>query len=351
VARSNRAALIKLNDVQILSLSITNNAVPDSIPIQATKRKIFTAMSNVLCLCAKLNLRGAVNIIWLHYKFKPTTIWLDSSLLGILIPIFRLITPGVRIICYFHNIERTLVAARIKTNKVYFLAYIATAINEYISAKLSNVVLTTQSSDALQIQKDYSIICTDVIPVSIEDSFSPQCLHDNPLRNTRYVLFVGSDFPPNIEALEFLDQKVAPLLRNTRILAIGNGLERHGDIFRNIIIRGRVENLQAYYHYASAVVAPIFSGGGMKVKIAEALMHNKTIISTKFAAVGYEEVNSKVIVFARTPLEFAVIIDAIAQPKDQESRSYYVKYYSAEAIAIKINRIVQGGSESDTHNH
>jgi hypothetical protein len=56
-------------------------------------------------------------------------------------------------------------------------------------------------------------------------------------------------------------------------------------------------------------------------------------------------------VFARTPLEFAVIIDAIAQPKDQESRSYYVKYYSAEAIAIKINRIVQGGSESDTHNH
>jgi glycosyltransferase involved in cell wall biosynthesis len=112
-----------------------------------------------------------------------------------------------------------------------------------------------------------------------------------------------------------------------------------------------VENLQAYYHYASAVVAPIFSGGGMKVKIAEALMHNKTIISTKFAAVGYEEVNSKVIVFARTPLEFAVIIDAIAQPKDQESRSYYVKYYSAEAIAIKINRIVQGGSESDTHNH
>jgi glycosyltransferase involved in cell wall biosynthesis len=49
-----------------------------------------------------------------------------------------------------------------------------------------------------------------------------------------------------------------------------------------------VEDLADLYRRADFVVAPIFSGGGMKVKTAEALSYGKTVVGTPEALRGYE---------------------------------------------------------------
>lgn len=341
IARNNLAALRKQKGLRIVSLSVSKNASPDSIQIQTTNGKIFTALSNLLCLCATLNLRGAVNIFIRYYRYRPDIVWLDSSLFGILIPMFKVVNPSVKVVCFFHNIERRLIFDRIKLNKLYLLAYVATVINEYLSVKITSAYFAIQEHDARQIQQDYSVLCTDIIPVAIKDCFISKYDSAGRVSEKRYVLFVGSDFWPNIEALEFLDKIVAPLLVNTKILAIGYGLERYINVFKNMKIRGRVENLQPYYHHAVAIVAPIFSGGGMKVKIAEALMYNKIVISTPFAAIGYEAVSKKIIIHANTAKEFASQIERIDTQTSQEARNYYLKFYSPNVTEAKISKIIK----------
>ena len=54
-------------------------------------------------------------------------------------------------------------------------------------------------------------------------------------------------------------------------------------------IIGGVEQLAPYYNNADIVIAPLFSGGGMKQKTAEALAYGKTFVGTMESMQGYEE--------------------------------------------------------------
>ena len=60
------------------------------------------------------------------------------------------------------------------------------------------------------------------------------------------------------------------------------------DNSKNVEIHDSVDDLSVFYERANIVVCPLFYGGGMKVKVAEALMYGKKIIGTELAFFGYE---------------------------------------------------------------
>jgi glycosyltransferase involved in cell wall biosynthesis len=105
------------------------------------------------------------------------------------------------------------------------------------------------------------------------------------------LLFVGNYIhPPNADAAERLVREIFPRVRQrapeARLRIVGPnpppGLGRHA----GVEITGEVPDVRPYLDRASVVVAPLRQGGGMRVKVAEALAAGKAVVATALAAEG-----------------------------------------------------------------
>lgn len=343
VAKANLAAIQSISKLRTTSCSVHRNPIETAIKIPTTNSRLGTALANLLLMCATLSPTGFLQLLRLIRKAQPDVVWLDSSLFGILIPFIKLLSRQTKIVCFFHNIESDLVREYTKNNFLYWISYFATKANEHLSTKYVNRVVAIQKKDGERLKRKYNLNNYFCIGATIEDIFHPPLNQLNNFevdRTTRYVLFVGSDFAPNVEALKFLNHEIAPKLTLTKIIAIGNGLDKYRDEFKNIEIKGRVEHIAPYYHHALAVVAPLFSGGGMKVKIAEALMFNRGVLASTFGSIGYEKVEHPVIQIVDDPTEFAKCIDAYNFDLGEKPREYYLKYFSPESARNSVEKII-----------
>jgi glycosyltransferase involved in cell wall biosynthesis len=72
-----------------------------------------------------------------------------------------------------------------------------------------------------------------------------------------------------------------------------------------VVITGEVESIQDYLKRSGMVVAPILSGGGMRMKILEAFALSKAVVSTSLGAEGIEYTDGENILIADTAGAFA----------------------------------------------
>lgn len=316
-----------------------------AVAIPSTKNKLGTALANIQGLCGTLTKEGVVHLRDLLMHERPTLIWLDTSILGCLIPPIRSIVPEAKIVCAFQNVEVDLIRQRLAAMQIHYLpALYATWLNEKRSASESDLTLALHATDAGRIASLYGRPVDRILPIIFPDREpqSPIQLNDA-VSADPYLLFVGSASPPNIEALEFLCRRIAPRLTRYRLVAVGSGLEKFSHRFNHpkLEIRGFVEDLSSIYINATAVVAPIFSGGGMKVKIAEALMHSKTVIASPFAAVGYESCGASSVRLAQTAEEFLSQFARLGGDRHNvASRATYERLFSRAAGLRRVEEIV-----------
>jgi glycosyltransferase involved in cell wall biosynthesis len=110
---------------------------------------------------------------------------------------------------------------------------------------------------------------------------------------TNAVLFVGNfAYGPNQDAGEFLCREIAPRIwkreANTILVIVGNGapdaMRRYA--CERVVVRPRVSSLEPYYDSAAVVTCPLRIGGGVKVKMLEALRRGKAIVSTSVGLQG-----------------------------------------------------------------
>lgn len=113
--------------------------------------------------------------------------------------------------------------------------------------------------------------------------------------NRRTLLFVGAlDYGPNIDGLKWFIEKIFPKVkmryRDIKLLVVGRrppeslvhacrespGVELHPD----------VPDVGHYYEKCGAVVVPLLSGGGTRIKILEAAMAGRPVFSTPIGAHG-----------------------------------------------------------------
>jgi glycosyltransferase involved in cell wall biosynthesis len=126
---------------------------------------------------------------------------------------------------------------------------------------------------------------------------------------------------PNREAAERLVHAIFPLVRQdvpgarlvlagdaSRTLPTGPGVE-HGEF---------VSNLAVLLGSATVVAAPIRTGGGMRVKVAESLAAGKAVVATELAVAGMDLVAGEHYARAETDAEFASSISRLLQ--DEEER-------------------------------
>lgn len=110
------------------------------------------------------------------------------------------------------------------------------------------------------------------------------------------ILFVGNfAYEPNIDAIQYFVEDIFPrILRevpNVRLFVVGNAPPPTVLALRDdpqVVVTGLVRSLEAYLAHADVVVCPLRVGGGIKVKILEALKAGKAIVSTSVGAQGIE---------------------------------------------------------------
>jgi glycosyltransferase involved in cell wall biosynthesis len=110
------------------------------------------------------------------------------------------------------------------------------------------------------------------------------------------LLFVGAlDYLPNEEAVRWLLGTIWPLIRQalgpqeTQLTVVGRNPPtwlQQAAAQSGIALHGNVPDMTPYYLQAHAVLVPLLSGGGTRIKILEAFALGRPVVSTTIGAEG-----------------------------------------------------------------
>lgn len=164
------------------------------------------------------------------------------------------------------------------------------------------------------------------------------------IEKTKKIVFVANySYSPNVEGALWLIKEVMPkVTSDVKLYLVGKdpSIEMQKYSSNNIIITGMVESLDEYYEMADVVLIPIFTGGGIKMKLLEAAAYGKLILSTSFGIKGTTFDNNSVII-ADTAEEFANKIDDYYDNKINgdiyisKCKETFLEYYDEENVSKK----------------
>jgi glycosyltransferase involved in cell wall biosynthesis len=140
------------------------------------------------------------------------------------------------------------------------------------------------------------------------------------------LVFVGSFIhPPNVDAALRLIKSIFPRLRSRypdlMLYIIGDKPppEIHKMAGKYVIVTGRVPNVTPYLDQAALVVVPLRFGGGMRVKVLEALAAGKPVVASPRAIEGLDVNGGEQVVVAESDEEFREAISQLLS--DPERRA------------------------------
>jgi glycosyltransferase involved in cell wall biosynthesis len=150
--------------------------------------------------------------------------------------------------------------------------------------------------------------------------------------NCHSILFVANyAYDPNIDAAVYFCKQILPLILknvpNAKFFVVGNSpsteifdmasssstyvntsalAKPNAQLMSNthIEVTGYVDSLEPFYKFAKVVVCPLRIGGGIKVKILEALRAGKAIVTTPIGAQGFG-LNNKALCVCNKASDFA----------------------------------------------
>jgi polysaccharide biosynthesis protein PslH len=154
----------------------------------------------------------------------------------------------------------------------------------------------------------------------------------NPLgASPESILFYGSySHPPNVDAARRLVKVIFPALHvrhpQLTLFLVGgefpNDLRPSADqavVGQRIKVTGRVKEVTPYLDSAAVIAAPLRLGGGMRVKVMEALGLGKAVVASPRAAAGLAVENGREILLAESDEDFVAAIDhLLASPEERK---------------------------------
>lgn len=289
-----------------------------------------------------------IRLIRLLSEEKFDVVQLESLFMTPYIPTIRRYSKA-SIVLRSHNLEH-VIQSRIATGEKNFLKrpyrkFLAKQLHDYEMAVLDRVdaVAAISPSDAQHFLEHGTRTPIATIPFAVEPSEYPITTKK---RTTGVTFFhLGSmDWLPNEEGVRWLLEEVWPKVLEKRPQArlelAGNKMPE--DLLKmevqGVNIRGRVKNAQTFMSDRDVMVVPLFSAGGMRVKIIEGMALGKPVISTPIGAEGIEHTEGLNILIARNATEFAEHIIALDEAPDymrmlgSEARKLIETHYADERI-------------------
>ncbi len=179
----------------------------------------------------------------------------------------------------------------------------------------------------------------------------PRNLPKNPT-----ILYVGTfKWLPNIEAVEFLAEKVWPLIKQqipqANLWIVGNAptnkIKNYQNLDDQIIVSGRIKDIRDAFKQAHVLAAPVFSGKGTRYKILEAMACGTPIVATSTAVEGLNVADQKQVLIANQPHKMAQqVVQIIQEPAlwqklSQNGQQFVKQNYDWELISQKLDQIYQ----------
>lgn len=283
---------------------------------------------------------------------KIDIVYVENSVSGSLIKKIKQTNNHIQVICFFHDIEAILMKSWITQSTLMRKISLKQMIkNEEKTVEYADKKIVLNERDFKLYKKVYNKEPDYIIPISVPINKIQNENNYHIPKHCLNLLFVGADYQPNIDAIKWYLENVYEKVKNKAILTIvGKGMEKYKSLFErdNVTVLGTVDDLTLYYNDTDIVIAPLFSGGGMKIKTAEALSYGKIFIGTSESLTGYwenipEKIKNKFIFRLNTPKEY---IDLLTQLYEESFNKYnndvfywMVKCYSAEAITKKYEKI------------
>lgn len=308
------------SDVEILSLNPRKHRAAASAPMPLQAIGIDTRIPSfsmripfIVGRFVSRDFRNALRTTL--RRFKPDVVQIESPFLLPYVDTVRNESEA-RIVLRSLNVEFRIWEglARIERNPLRRIALrrIAASLRKYEVRHLdtTDAIVPISDDDADDFRR---LGCTrpiHVVPCGVTVPEPADCA---PIPNS--VGFIGSlDFRPNQEAVEWIAGELWPRVvervPEARLSIAGSSapkwLRRR---MSNIDFRGGVDDATAFMNSISVMIAPLFAGGGMRIKVLEAMALGKPIVATTLGAGGLDVEHGRNILIADDAVSFA---DAVA---------------------------------------
>jgi glycosyltransferase involved in cell wall biosynthesis len=138
------------------------------------------------------------------------------------------------------------------------------------------------------------------------------------------IVFDGSmDFRPNVDAVRWFAGEVWPIIRakrpDARFYIVGRNPTREVQALASVpgvSVTGAVDDPRSWVAAATVYVVPMRMGGGVRLKVLQAMAMGCALVSTPMGVEGIEVAHGKDVVIARSPHAFAeATISLLSDPQ------------------------------------
>lgn len=344
---TGRELLARLNCELLVSILGTQNVLVYKSPpkgpttLQDRVRTIFGWIDgltkNVAASCVEMIRKENIDVVYI-----------EGSNYGRLAREIRSAKLDCTVVTFFHNVESKFFLDALKCRPslralgVLFANYLA----ERDAVRHSTQVLCLTEADAHLLKRLYKARTVHIFPMALSAEENPQLPIKTSTERKPCALFVGGAFYANVEGMIWFARNVSPLIPYP-IYVVGRGFDSYKaefERFHNIEVIGPVSDLAIWYRQASVVIAPIFSGSGMKTKVAEALKFGRPVVGSPGAFIGYDKVHSQAGYVCVTAVEYAEAITAVCSGRvtydESILRKLYKENYSQEAARKRFESLM-----------
>lgn len=367
---ANMAECMLENDYNLNVLSLYTHKHPfleDEIPPGFIEKTLFEAhyvntKLSVLDAYSALITNDSYNISRFHSVdfdlalekhldlYQYDVVQLESLFMTVYIGTIRRCS-NAKIVLRSHNFEYQIWERQALYEKSLFkkkyLNHLAEKIKEYEEDILSQLdgIITISPLDKKAYSKIIPKTPVSCIPFGINEVKKCGTSRKNP---SSFFYLGAMDWKPNIQAVNWFVENVWQKFSQENPTATFNigGRKLVPNLFKKISglgNHGEVENADTFMCNGGIMLVPLFSGGGIRVKIIEAMAKGIAIIATNIAVEGIPVTHKKNVWLANTKEEFINALQILSEDSllvkrlQEESLLFVNANYSNESIKEKLN--------------
>jgi len=276
----------------------------------------------------------------------------ESIFVAPYLPAIRRLSKA-KVVLRSHNLEfsiwHRLAKSQPKGLKKAYLKILTKQLKDYEVNLLDQIDgLIAINSDELKHYRRLGFLGKGItVPFGIDpDLYTPS--HQNLDKNS--VFHLGSmDWKPNEEGIDWFLHEVWPLVYaknpDLTFYLAGRRIPKWLDLIeiKGVSIVGEVPDAKTFMSSKNIMIIPLMSGGGMRVKLIEALALEKPVVSTPLGAKGVSVSHNQTIKLATKPREFADAILALAANNEEAEglgragRELIVNKYDHKKLAFQLH--------------
>jgi polysaccharide biosynthesis protein PslH len=283
--------------------------------------------------------RSAAQLAGLLRSDQFDTVQIEGVHLIKYLPIVREARGRPAIVVDWHNIESELMWRYAKTTRNW-VKRIAAKRTAKLIERAEDLLLDNRGAHTVTSERERQKLLArrpgasiHVIPNGVDASFySAENIAEAGRRSgqdnsKQTILFVGSmDYHANIDAVTWFSRVAWPEIarRYPDIHFMIVGRDPASDVRAlasdRIHVTGTVEDVRPFYASALAVVVPLRSGSGTRLKILEAMAAGVPVVSTRLGAEGIEAEDNVHLLFADYGQEIALVVGRLASSAELRMR-------------------------------